>query len=55
MLSEQTKNVRSRMENKGWIIQMRVFVLSYIKKTFKLKVVSRNGISMNENLPTIFG
>ena len=37
MLSEQTKNVRSSMENKGWIIQMRVFVFILHHKESKVE------------------
>ena len=38
MLSEQTKNVRSIRENKGWIIQMRVFVFILHHKESKMKM-----------------
>ena len=37
MLTEQTKNVRSSRENKGWIIQMRVFVFTLHHKEIESK------------------
>ena len=47
MLTEQTKNVRSIRENKGWIIQMCVFVftLHHQENKMKMKLMLKIGLA----------
>ena len=51
MLSEQTENVRSSRENKGWISQMRVFVFTIHHKESKMKMKLMFTKKLAENSP----